>query len=100
MNDAKWRILRTIEFNTCYATLHWLFIPTTFSPVSLNQILSPFRCIDVGMGSIAQDLTADTKVCDTCGGMMEKRIERDEKSNGEVIGESVWICRDCGDWDA
>jgi hypothetical protein len=40
----------------------------------------------------------DLAKCPSCGGPLEKRIERDEKSNGAALGEAVWTCQSCGEW--
>lgn len=40
----------------------------------------------------------DFTSCPSCGGLLEKRVERDEKSNGAALGEAVWTCQSCGEW--
>lgn len=40
----------------------------------------------------------EKKKCPSCGVPLEKRVERDEKSDDAALGEPVWTCKSCGEW--
>lgn len=44
------------------------------------------------------ECNSEEATCPSCGGRLGKRVERDEKRGGTVLGETIWICRSCGEW--